>query len=214
MELLPGAEKINAEDRLEQDESGSDVDSDLSNDELPYLPTLEKVKLYLVSSTAYSELKQQLAELVRPSCTTYRLPSNDKPGLANMDLRSDKVVIVGEGDLATEESKVSSPVSNTKSDVSFSRFGSLSMEDVGVVWNAVLDTHHQNEKERLRNFDMENLSLKRMKPKHGRLEEISLLSKLWVAISLAPLSLTLRNLWTKWRRRSVRKVGHGLNGHV
>lgn len=105
LELLPGAEEINAEDQLEQNESGSDVDSDFSNDEQPYLPTLEKVKLYLVSSRAYSEFKQQLAEFVKPSCTTYHLPS-DKSALADMDLRSDKVVDVGEGDLATEEIEV------------------------------------------------------------------------------------------------------------
>ncbi|KAH6681483.1 hypothetical protein B0J14DRAFT_556902 [Halenospora varia] len=105
LELLPGAEEINAEDQLEQNESGSDVDSDFSNDEQPYLPTLEKVKLYLVSSRAYSEFKQQLAEFVRPSCTTYHLPS-DKSALADMDLRSDKVVDVGEGDLTTEEIEV------------------------------------------------------------------------------------------------------------
>lgn len=33
LELMPGAAEINAEDQLEQNESGSDVDSDLSNDE-------------------------------------------------------------------------------------------------------------------------------------------------------------------------------------
>jgi hypothetical protein len=134
LELLPGAEEINAEDQLEQNESGSDVDSDLSNDEQPYLPTLEKVKLFLLSSTAYSEFKQQLAEFVRPPCTTYHLPS-DKSALT----------------------------------------------------------------------DMEELPLEGLKPKHGRLEEVLLLSKLWATISLTYLSLTLQNRWAKWRRRPVAK---------
>jgi anion-transporting ArsA/GET3 family ATPase len=204
LELLPGAEEINAEDQLEQNESGSDIDSDLSNDEQPYLPTLEKVKLYLVSSTAYSEFKQQLAEFVRPPCTTYHLPS-DKSALAGMELRSNKVVDMGEGDLATEESEVLGPISDAKSDVSFSQFGSSSIDDVEVVCNTVLDAPQQNEKERLRNFYVEELSLKGLKPKHGRLEEVLLPSKLWVTISLKHLSFTLQNRWAKWRRRPVAK---------
>jgi hypothetical protein len=57
LELLPGAEEARAEDQVEENESGSDIDNDLSNGGQPYLPTLAKVKLYLLSSVAYSELK-------------------------------------------------------------------------------------------------------------------------------------------------------------
>lgn len=58
LEGLLGAKDLNTEDQPEQNESGSDINSDLSNEEQPYLPTLEKVKLYLLSSVAYSEFKQ------------------------------------------------------------------------------------------------------------------------------------------------------------
>jgi hypothetical protein len=57
LEGLPGAKDLNTEDQPEQNESGSDINSDLSNEEQPYFLTLEKVKLYLVFSVAYSEFK-------------------------------------------------------------------------------------------------------------------------------------------------------------
>lgn len=202
MELLPGAEEIKAEDQLEQNDSESDVDSDLSNDEQPYLPTLERVKLYLMSSTAYSEFKQQLAEFVVPSCTTYYLP-NGKSARAGLDLRYNKIVDVGEGDVAAEESGVLGPISDAESDVSFQQFGSSSIKEVDVVWNAKLDTPQSNQKERLRKFDMEELSLEGLKPKYRGLEEVLLPNKLWFTNSLTHLSLTLQNRWAKWRRRPV-----------
>lgn len=159
---------------------------------------MEKVKLSLVSSTAYSELKQQLAEFVRPSYTTYHLPS-DKSALADMDLRSDSLLNMEEGDLTTEESDVPGPVSDAKSDVNIPQFVSSSI-DVDVIRNVVLDMPQQNDKERLQNFHMDEF-----KPKHGRLKEVWLPNKLCFTISLAYLSLTLRNRWAKWRRRPVAK---------
>jgi hypothetical protein len=68
--LIPSAEEDGEEDRVEENECGSDIDSDLSDSELPNLRNLEKVKEYLLSSTAFSELKQQLTDFVRPSNRT------------------------------------------------------------------------------------------------------------------------------------------------
>ena len=75
LELIPCAEEDGEEDRVEGSECGSDIDSDLSDSDRPNLRNLEKVKLYLLSSTAFSELKQQLTKFVRPSNKTTVLRS-------------------------------------------------------------------------------------------------------------------------------------------
>jgi len=59
-----------------EDELDSDNGSEFSNDDKPYLPNLEKVKDFLISSAAFSELVQHLLKFVRPPST---LPPTPPP---------------------------------------------------------------------------------------------------------------------------------------
>jgi hypothetical protein len=143
LELTPGTEEVSDEDRVKENESGSDIDSDLSNPEQPYLPTLEKVKLYLLSSTAYSELKQQLTEFVRPSNKTNPLGSVESPQ-PGLGIGYDDVADVGKEYLVTEEYSILDPIPGPKPEVGYPQFGSSSIRGVEFAWNAAFDMPQQN----------------------------------------------------------------------
>jgi hypothetical protein len=140
---LPGTEKVGVDDQAEVNESGSDDDSDLSNDEQPYLPTLEKVKLYLLSSTAYFELKEQLMEFVRAvrlSNPTRTLDPERAPQV-EMETTCD-----GESISTTEEYILPSQrLAPKELESDFPKFGSTSFQGVEFTWNAVSDMHQQKE---------------------------------------------------------------------
>lgn len=134
LEQFPGAEVVVSEDAGEENYSASDNDSDFSNDEQPSLPNLEKVKLYLLSSTAYSELKQQLTEFLRPSNIRTATLSRDgfpqaKLGIGTDD--SDSKPDVGDGGLAMEIcSFLNPPLQDSKREGYYPQSGSSSTQDV------------------------------------------------------------------------------------
>jgi len=152
LELIPGAEEVGKEHRVEDNESGSDLDSDLSISEQPYLPILEQVKLYLTSSTAYSELKQQLTEFVRPFNTTI----DDESPHAGLDIGHDDIADLRKEYSPTQEFSILDPMPNPKPEVDYPQFGSSSIRGVEFTWNAAFDMPEQND--RTKSLQKYNLS--------------------------------------------------------
>jgi len=130
LEQLPGADEFVSEGQAEEIESGSDNDSGLSNDEQPYLPNLEKVKLYLFSSSAYLELKQQLADFVRPYNNSMKDPLK-----SNLPLDPELNTVCE--DLKTENSR-------PEVEAQFQQFGSPAMKNVQFTFDAQHIMSHQS----------------------------------------------------------------------
>ena len=130
--LIPSVEEDGEEDRVEENECGSDIDSDLSDSELPNLRNLEKVKLYLLSSTAFSELKQQLTDFVRPSNRTTVL-GVDESLPVGLDTGHDEAE-VGVENCVTEEYGIPAP----KPEEDCPQSGSSSIRASEFTWRSVL----------------------------------------------------------------------------
>jgi hypothetical protein len=130
--LIPSAQEDGEEDRIEENECGSDIDSDLSDSEQPILRNLEKVKLYLLSSTAFSELKQQLTEFVRPSNKTTVL-GVDESLPVGLDTEHDEAEMRVEN-FVTEGYSI--PASKPEEE-DYPQFGSSSIRASEFAWNSV-----------------------------------------------------------------------------
>ena len=101
LEQVPGAERRSdrsfsyQEDDEDEAQESDSSGSEISNDEQPHLHNLENVKLYLTSSKAYSQLKQQLLAFVRPTNHRTVLEPEDELPKASVDFENHAVVIVG-----------------------------------------------------------------------------------------------------------------------
>ena len=101
LEQIPGAERSsdpifgNQEDEEDKVQESDPSESEISNDEQPHLRNLENVKLYLTSSRAYSELKQQLLAFVRPSSDITVLEVEDELPTTSTDIENHASEIVG-----------------------------------------------------------------------------------------------------------------------
>jgi hypothetical protein len=133
LELIPCAEEDGEEGRVEGSECGSDIDSDLSDSDQPNLRNLEKVKLYLLSSTAFSELKQQLTEFVRPSNKTTVL-GVDESLPVGLDTGHDEAEVRVEN-CVTEEYGIPAP----KPEEDYPQFGSSSIRASEFAWNSAFN---------------------------------------------------------------------------
>jgi general control protein GCN4 len=101
LEQIPGAERSsdpifgNQEDEEDKVQESDPSESEISNDEQPHLRNLENVKLYLTSSRAYTELKQQLLAFVRPSSDITVLEVEDELPTTSTDIENHASEIVG-----------------------------------------------------------------------------------------------------------------------
>lgn len=133
LEHHTATEETSAGDPVRENELGSDIDSDLSNDEQPYISTLENVKLYLLSSTAYTELKQQLTDFVTQSKVPKPLGRRKSP-VFELKFEQDDMTN-GE-----ETNFVAEGVVDSKVGLSYPQFGSPSLGATKFTYNATLDT--------------------------------------------------------------------------
>jgi hypothetical protein len=164
LEQLPGAEGVGSENTGEENDSASDNDSGFSNDEQPSLPNLEKVKQYLLSSTAYSELKQQLTDFVRPLSITTTALGDDENCQARLNTRTDdsnSKPEVGYRDSLAEDCNFLDPLlPNPKLEANYQQSESSPAQCVDFAW----DAGHAITQQTTANQSLEECDLSKLHP--------------------------------------------------